>query len=66
VGTQLTRAAEDALARTPRAADPELHARATRLVRGAREALTGGNYELAIRRAYYAGQLLHDRGAADR
>lgn len=32
--------------------------RADRLVRGAREALTGGRYEMAIRRAYYARQLL--------
>ena len=32
--------------------------RADRLVRGAREALTAGRYEVAIRRAYYARQLL--------
>ena len=32
--------------------------RIDRLVRGAREALAGGRFELAIRRAYYARQLL--------
>lgn len=32
--------------------------RATRLVRGARESLTGESYERAIRRAFYACQLL--------
>ncbi len=32
--------------------------RADRLVRGAREALSAGRYEIAIRRAYYARQLL--------
>jgi len=32
--------------------------RTDRLVRGAREALSAGRYEIAIRRAYYARQLL--------
>lgn len=37
--------------------------RIDRLVRGAREALAAGRYELAIRRAYYARQLLGAEGA---
>lgn len=32
--------------------------RAVRLLRGAQEALQAGNYDLAIRRAFYAGELL--------
>lgn len=37
--------------------------RIDRLVRGAREALAGGQYETAIRRGYYARQLLVAEGA---
>ncbi len=36
--------------------------RIDRLVRGARQALTAGHYEMAIRRAYYARQLLMAEG----
>jgi hypothetical protein len=61
VGVQLTRAAENDLARTRPEHDAEGYARALRLVRGAREALIAEKYELAIRRAWYAGQLLRNR-----
>jgi hypothetical protein len=62
VALSLTRAAESALVvaqRTPpdRLSAEELQ-RAARLVRSAREALADGDYERAIRRAYYARQLL--------
>jgi hypothetical protein len=43
------------------AADELTYARARRLLRGAREALGRGDHVLAIRRAYYARQLLSER-----
>jgi hypothetical protein len=62
VGTQLTRAAEKDLARSRPEDGAERYARAERLLRGARESLNAGDYELAIRRAYYAGRLLRNGG----
>src|SRR5690606_8909524 len=46
------------LADSPRRAADETLQRADRLIRGAREALAEGDHALAIRRAYYANQLL--------
>jgi len=52
------------LAGRPAADDARIRLdRIDRLVRGAREALSKGDYELAIRRAYYARQLLSSEGA---
>ncbi len=62
VALSLTRAAELALAIAQRISPDRLSAeelqRAERLVRSAREALGDEDYERAIRRAYYARQLL--------
>lgn len=60
VAQWLTRAAEEALGRNDvdDAYSKESLDRATRLVRGARESLTGESYPRAIRRAFYACQLL--------
>lgn len=66
VATRLVRSAETKLAHlladAPRkaAVDETLH-RVDRLIRGAREALEEGDHARAIRRAYYADQLLNLR-----
>lgn len=71
VALRLTSADEfalDALRRTvgPRDGDGAIHRaeRIERLVRGAREAIAAGKYDVAIRRAYYARQLLGQTGAS--
>lgn len=69
VASRLSAQDEAVLARARQLAgkslSPESHLRLERidrLVRGARQALSAGHYEMAIRRAYYARQLLMAEG----